>query len=98
VQIAFLQGSRVDLDAMPIMLRRLTFTGSTLRARSVQQKAELAASVEANVWPILESGRCLPVIHRLFPLAEARAAHELMESSRHIGKIILEVNGGKDEA
>lgn len=98
VQIAFLQGSRVDLDAMPIMLRRLTFTGSTLRARSVQQKAELAASVEANVWPILESGRCLPVIHRMFPLAEARAAHELMESSRHIGKIILEVNGGKDEA
>src|SRR6185312_11372982 len=98
VQIAFLQGSRVDLDAMPIMLRRLTFTGSTLRARSVQQKAELAASVEANVWPILESGRCLPVIHRMFSLAEARAAHELMESSRHIGKIILEVNGGKDEA
>jgi putative PIG3 family NAD(P)H quinone oxidoreductase len=98
VQIAFLHGSRVELNAMPIMLRRLTFTGSTLRARSVPQKAELAASVEANVWPILESGRCLPVIHRVFPLAEARAAHELMESSRHIGKIILDVNGGKDEA
>jgi putative PIG3 family NAD(P)H quinone oxidoreductase len=98
VQIAFLQGSRVEMDAMPIMLRRLTFTGSTLRARSVQQKAELAASVEANVWPILESGRCLPVIHKMFPLAQARAAHELMESSQHIGKIILEVNGERNEA
>ncbi len=98
VQIAFLSGSKVELDAMPIMLRRLTFTGSTIRARSVQQKSDLAAAVESNVWPILETGRCLPVIHKIFPLAEARAAHELMESSRHIGKLVLNVNGEQNEA
>ncbi|CAM5199689.1 Putative PIG3 family NAD(P)H quinone oxidoreductase OS=Castellaniella defragrans OX=75697 GN=HNR28_000942 PE=4 SV=1 [Castellaniella defragrans] len=98
VQIAFLQGSKVELDAMPIMLRRLTFTGSTLRARSVRQKTELAADVEANVWPLLESGHCLPVIHKVFPLEQAREAHLLMESSQHVGKIILNVNGADDAA
>lgn len=89
VQIAFLEGSRIELDAMPIMLRRLTFTGSTLRARSVAQKAAIAKALRARVWPLLEAGRALPVIHRVLPFAEVQAAHELMESSRHIGKIML---------
>jgi putative PIG3 family NAD(P)H quinone oxidoreductase len=91
VQIAFLQGSQVAFDAMAIMLRRLTLTGSTLRARSREQKAGIAAALQAQVWPLLSEGRCLPVIHGVFPMAEAADAHRLMESSRHIGKIMLEV-------
>ncbi|RKP51884.1 NAD(P)H-quinone oxidoreductase [Pararobbsia silviterrae] len=91
VQIAFLEGSRLDIDATPIMLRRLTITGSTLRARSTEQKAAIAASLEHTVWPWLEAGRARPVIHRVLPLAEVRAAHALMESSAHIGKIVLNV-------
>jgi putative PIG3 family NAD(P)H quinone oxidoreductase len=91
VQIAFLEGSKVELDAMPIMLRRLTLTGSTLRARSREQKAGIAAALQAQVWPLLSEGRCLPVIHSTFPLAQAGQAHQLMESSQHIGKIMLEV-------
>jgi putative PIG3 family NAD(P)H quinone oxidoreductase len=91
VQIAFLQGSKVELDAMAIMLRRLTFTGSTLRARSREQKAAIAAALQAQVWPLLSEGRCLPVIHATFPLADVAQAHRLMESSQHIGKIMLEV-------
>jgi putative PIG3 family NAD(P)H quinone oxidoreductase len=91
VQIAFLEGSRIELDAMPIMLRRLTFTGSTLRARSIEQKAAIAQALHAHVWPLLERGRALPVIHRVLPFADVQAAHELMESSKHIGKIMLKV-------
>ncbi|WP_208636729.1 NAD(P)H-quinone oxidoreductase [Caballeronia ptereochthonis] len=91
VQIAFLEGSRVTIDTMPIMLKRLTFTGSTLRARSVEQKAAIADALREKVWPLLEAGRALPVIHSVLPLAEVRAAHELMESSRHIGKIMLKL-------
>ena len=94
VQIAFLGASKVEVDWMPLMLRRLTFTGSTLRARPGPEKARLAAALRANVWPHLEAGRMLPVIHRIFPLAEAAAAHALMESSTHIGKLMLEVAGG----
>lgn len=93
VQIAFLEGSRFEFDATPIMLRRLTLTGSTLRARSNEQKAEIARSLQAKVWPLLEKGECLPVIHAVFPLDQVQAAHELMESSRHIGKIMLAVKG-----
>lgn len=89
VQLAFLEGSRLQFDAMPVMLRRLTLTGSTLRARSAEQKAAIAERLQAQVWPVLEQGRCLPVIHATFPLAEAAQAHRLMESSRHIGKIML---------
>lgn len=92
VQIAFLEGSKIQLDAMPIMLKRLTFTGSTLRARSKAEKAGIAIALKEKVWPLLAQGKCLPVIHATFPLAQASAAHELMESSRHIGKIMLEVN------
>jgi len=94
VQIAFLQDSKVAIDCMPIMMKRLTFTGSTLRPRSIAQKADIAQSLLKNVWPLIEAGKVKPVIHATFPLAEAAKAHELMESSRHIGKIMLEVRKG----
>ena len=89
VQIAFQQASKIEIDLLPIMLKRLTFTGSTLRPRSVAQKAEIARDLEAKVWPLLEDGKCRPVIHTTFPLADAAAAHRMMESSVHTGKIIL---------
>ncbi len=89
VQIAFLEGSKVEVDLLAIMLKRLTLTGSTLRPRSVAEKAEIARSLEARVWPLLESGKIRPQIYRTFPLAEAAEAHRLMESNRHIGKIVL---------
>lgn len=91
VQIAFLQESKVALDFLPIMIKRLTFTGSTLRPRTVAQKAAIAQDLQAKVWPLLESGKVKPVIHATFPLKDARLAHALMESSKHIGKIMLEV-------
>lgn len=91
VQIAFLKGSRVELDTAPIMRKRLTFTGSTLRPRSREEKADIAKALQDKVWPLLDQGLCHPVIHATFPLAEAAEAHRLMESSKHIGKIMLEV-------
>lgn len=91
VQIATLRGTKVELDLRKMMLKRLTLTGSTLRARSVEEKTRLAQALEKNVWPLLNEGRLKPVIYRTFPLAQAREAHELMESSAHIGKIVLEV-------
>lgn len=91
VQIAFLQSSRADLDLMNVMLRRLTLTGSTLRARSVALKAEIAAHLRRDVWPLLEAGTVRPIIHATFPLEQARQAHGLMESSAHLGKIMLEL-------
>jgi len=91
VQIAFLQGSKVALDVLPIMIKRITFTGSTLRPRTVAQKAAIAQDLHKQVWPLLESGEVKPVIHATFPLKDAKRAHELMESSKHIGKIMLEV-------
>jgi NADPH2:quinone reductase len=91
VQIAFLESSRTEFDFRPMMLRRLTLTGSTLRPRSVEMKAAIAENVRAHVWPLYASGKIKPVIHAVFPLREARAAHELMESSAHIGKIMLKV-------
>jgi putative PIG3 family NAD(P)H quinone oxidoreductase len=95
VQIAFLKESKIaDFDAMPIMLRRLTYTGSTLRPRTVEQKAAIAAQLARDVWPLFESGQLRTFVYKTFPLAEASAAHELMESSRHIGKIMLAVRGG----
>lgn len=90
VQIAFLQGSRVeDFNFMPVMLKRLTLTGSTLRARPVALKAAIAERLQRHVWPLLDEGAVRPVIHATFPLDEARRAHELMESSAHAGKIVL---------
>jgi putative PIG3 family NAD(P)H quinone oxidoreductase len=91
VQIAFLQNSRVTVDFMPVMLKRLTVTGSTLRPRTVEQKSQIAQALKREVWPLLEAGRVKPVIHTTFPLTEAAAAHRLMESSQHIGKIVLTV-------
>jgi len=90
VQIAFLQSSKAEaVDFMPMMLRRLTLTGSTLRARTLAQKAEVAAGVKEKVWPLVELGKVKPIVHATFPLEDARQAHELMESSAHIGKILL---------
>lgn len=89
VMIAFQKGSRFEADWMPIMLKRLTFTGSTLRPRSVAEKAEIARALERHVWPLFGAEQLRPVIFRSFPLAEAAAAHALMESSEHIGKIVL---------
>jgi NADPH2:quinone reductase len=89
VQIAWLQGSKPRANFMQLMLKRLTWTGSTLRPRSVEQKAAIAAALEAEVWPLLAAGRVKPLIHATFPLREAAAAHRLMESSQHIGKIVL---------
>ncbi|MGV6871620.1 NAD(P)H-quinone oxidoreductase [Pseudochelatococcus sp. B33] len=91
VQIAFMKGSKVEIDFMRLMLKRLTHTGSTLRSRPLADKVEIAQALRRHVWPFLEAGRCLPVVHTTFPLAEAAAAHALMETGRHIGKIVLTV-------
>lgn len=91
VLIAFLRGGRVECDWRPIMMKRLTVTGSTLRASPHARKAELARALEKSVWPLLARGAISTVIHRAFPLAEAATAHALMESSLHIGKIVLDV-------
>ena len=89
VQIAFLASSRVTVDLMRLMLKRLTHTGSTLRARAVADKAAIARVVEAKVLPLIASGRVRPLIDSTFPLAQASAAHARMESGQHIGKIVL---------
>ena len=92
VIIATQHGPRVEaFNVLPIMLKRLTVTGSTLRPRTVDQKAVIARALETQVWPLIESGRVRPIVHARFPLADASAAHRLMESSEHIGKIVLEV-------
>jgi NADPH:quinone reductase len=91
VQIAFLQGGDVQVSLMKIMQKRLTLTGSTLRPRSVAEKAAIAQALEAQVWPLLAAGRCKPVIDSVFPLTEAARAHTRMESSAHFGKIVLTV-------
>ena len=87
--IAFLQGSKAEINFMPVMLKRLTMTGSTLRPQTVERKGEIAAQLKEKVWPLIAGGEIRPVIHETFALAEAAAAHRLMESSRHIGKIVL---------
>ncbi|MBL28599.1 MAG: NAD(P)H-quinone oxidoreductase [Rhodospirillaceae bacterium] len=89
VIIAFLGGSKVEMDFLPVMAKRLTVTGSTLRPRSVEQKGQIRDSLLAEAWPLLSAGRVGPVLHTTFPLEDAAAAHALMESSAHIGKIVL---------
>jgi len=89
VTIAFLNGATAEVNFMPMMLKKLTLTGSTLRARSVAEKAVIARELEEKVWPLLNAGDIKPIIDSQFPLAEAAAAHERMETSKHIGKIIL---------
>ena len=92
VIIAFLGGFEVaKADLRPVMTRRLTVTGSTMRPRTTAQKAEIARALREKVWPLLDAGRVAPPIHKVFPLQEAAAAHALMESSTHIGKIMLKV-------
>jgi NADPH2:quinone reductase len=76
---------------MPVMLKRLTITGSTMRPRSTAEKAAIAAALKQKVWPLLEQGKVAPVIHKVFPLEKVAEAHALMESSAHIGKILLAV-------
>lgn len=91
VQIAFLQGPKVELNFVQVMLKRLTITGSTLRPRTVEEKARIAASLREKAWPLIEAGRVRPVMAESFPLEDAASAHALMESSSHIGKIVLMV-------
>ncbi len=92
VQIATQKRTKVTVDLRRLMLKRLTHTGSTLRARPVAEKAAIARTLEAKVWPLLSAGKVKPVIDSTFPLAKAADAHARMETSAHIGKIILEVN------
>lgn len=89
VQLAFALGSKVEINLMPIMLKRLHYTGSTLRSRPPAYKAEIAAALEAKVWPLFADGRLRPVVNTVLPLAEAGEAHRLMESAGHKGKIVL---------
>lgn len=89
--IAFLEGGKAEVDFRPLMMKRQTITGSTLRARPDAQKAAIAAALEAKVWPLLAAQRVKPVIHATFPLEQIVEAHQLMESSQHIGKIMLKV-------
>jgi NADPH2:quinone reductase len=90
VQIAFLQSGIVEnFDFRPVMIRRLTLTGSTLRARTLAQKKAVADALREHVWPLLDAGKVKPLIHATFPLEQARRSHELMESSAHLGKILL---------
>jgi NADPH2:quinone reductase len=92
VMIAFLNGHVAEsVDLRPIMVKRLSVTGSTMRPRTTAEKGAIAAALEAKVWPLLEQGRCGPRIFQVFPLAEAAAAHRLMESSAHVGKIMLKL-------
>lgn len=91
VNIAFQGGFEATVNFVPVLLKRLTLTASTLRPQSSEAKAAIATSLRQRVWPLLEEGKIKPVIAATFPLGEASAAHELMESSRHIGKIILQV-------
>lgn len=94
VQIAFMQGPKVQIDLTPIMLKRLTVTGSTLRARPVADKKRLAEALQREVWPLIEAGKARPVVHATFPLEKAADAHALMEESSHMGKIVLTTGKG----
>ena len=89
LQIALMQGYKAEVDFRPLLMKRVTLTGSTLRPRSVKEKAEIARSLRKEVWPLMDSGTIRPIIHQTFPLEKAADAHQLMESSNHIGKILL---------
>jgi len=89
VQIAFLRGRKVEIDLHPIMAKRLSHTGSTLRPRTIAEKAEIIESLQAEVWPLIADGRCRPLIDSTFPLEKAADAHRRIENPEHIGKIVL---------
>jgi NADPH2:quinone reductase len=89
LQIALMQGYKAEVDFRPLLMKRVTLTGSTLRPRSVKEKASIARGLFKEVWPLLDSGVIRPIIHQTFPLEKASDAHRLMESSNHIGKILL---------
>ncbi len=89
--IAFLRGSRVEVDLLRLMLKRQVITGSTLRIRSDEEKAAIAEALAREVWPLLESGAVAPIIDSVFPLTEAAAAHARMEEGSHVGKLLLSV-------
>jgi len=91
VEIATQHGAKAEINIVTIMQRRLTVTGSTLRPRSVSEKGAIAAALRTHVWPLIESGRVVPVVHATFPLADAAAAHRVMESGAHVGKLVLVV-------
>jgi NADPH:quinone reductase-like Zn-dependent oxidoreductase len=91
VQIAVQKGTKAEIAVHLIMIKQIVFTGSTLRPRSVEEKAVIARSLVENVWPIIETGTVKPLIHSTFPLQEASEAHALMDTSAHIGKIVLTV-------
>lgn len=92
VNIAFLAGARVEVNLLPVMLKRLTLTGSTLRPQPAEVKAQIARDLESQVWPLIAAGKIRPVIAAEYPLAEVADAHRLMESSRHIGKVVLKLD------
>lgn len=92
VNIAFRKGSKVEIDLMPVMLKRLTLTGSTLRIQPVARKAEIAAALLENVWPLIEAGKIAPVVHARLPLAQADEGHRIMDAAGHVGKIMLVVS------
>ncbi|MEE3104784.1 MAG: NAD(P)H-quinone oxidoreductase [Acidobacteriota bacterium] len=89
VQIAILGGPKTEINWIPVMLRRLTLTGSTLRSRPIAVKAAIAKALQAKVWPLVDSGKIRPVIHATFPLEESAEAHRVMEAGHHIGKLVL---------
>jgi NADPH:quinone reductase len=91
VIIAFLHGAKAEIDFSTVLRRRLLITGSGLRPRPVAEKGAIADGLRSHVWPLLAAGKVKPVIDKIFPLAEAAAAHRLMESSTHIGKIVLRI-------
>ncbi len=89
LQIALMNGYKAEVDFRPLLMKRVTLTGSTLRPRSVEEKSEIARSLQKDVWPLMDTGTISPIIHQTFPLKKASDAHRLMESSNHIGKILL---------
>ncbi len=93
VIIALLGGAKAELNLDEVLRRRLTVTGSTLRPRSIDFKAKIAAQLKARVWPLIEDGRIKPIVYRVLPAREASTAHALMESGEHIGKIVLDWSG-----
>lgn len=98
IQLAFNKGSNVEINLMPIMLKRLVYTGSTLRSRPDAFKTEIARQLRAQVWPLIEAGTIKPLLYKTFPLTQAAAAHRLMESAGHTGKIMLDCSSGSTGA